>query len=356
MELIRPFRREDIPSVLALFRKAFLEIGKSVPARLDTYFDRVFFESPWYDEELPSFVHLDRHGAVIGFVGVQPRPLLLRGRRLRAAVATKLMASPSDGGSLTAIRLLSKVFAGPQDVLLSDLSNEAGRRIWEGLGGATALLYSLQWQRPVRPARHSLAWLRARGVPSVITGGLRPLTSIADALIARLPAGDFRRSLPGYSTEELTPDVLIARFPVLAGDRALRPEYDARSLRWLLNVAQENEPHRGLRQRLVRDPRGEIVGWFLYFLEPGGVSDVVHLLAAKGAAAVVFDQLLADAWDCGAVMLSGRLEPGMVREMSLRHTYFRQTGPWTLVHSRQPEVLEAIRGGQAFLSRLEGEW
>jgi len=82
----------------------------------------------------------------------------------------------------------------------------------------------------------------------------------------------------------------------------------------------------------------------------------VHLLAGKGAAAVVFDHLLADAWEHGAVMLSGRLEPGMVREMSLRHCYFRQTGPWTLAHSRQPELLEAIRGGSAFLSRLEGEW
>ena len=183
MDRIRAFRRDDIPQVLGLFRTAFLEGGKSVPAGLDTYFERVFFESPWYDEDLPSYVHLDAGGSIIAFVGVQPRPLVLRGRRLRAAVATKLMASPA-ADPLAAVRLLSRAFAGPQDVLLSDLSTDAGRRIWEGLGGATALLFSLQWQRPVRPARHSLAWLHSRGVPGVITHCLRPLGSVADALVA----------------------------------------------------------------------------------------------------------------------------------------------------------------------------
>lgn len=356
MEPLRPFRREDIPRVLELFRAAFLEAGKSAPERLDSYFDRVFFESPWYDEELPSYVHFDRRGTLNGFVGVQPRPMVLRGRPVRAAVATKLMVAPSAGDPLAAVRLLGKAFAGPQDVLFSDLSNDAGRRIWEGLGGSTVLLYSLQWQRPVRPARHSLSWLRAHGVSSVITGGLRPLSAVADAIVGRLTGGGVRKLPPGYTSEDLSIDVVVAQFPRLAGDRALRPEYNARALAWLLDIVRQNEPHRVLRRRVVRDPRGEVVGWFLYHLEPGGVSDVVQMVAAKGAAAAVFDHLLADAWDGGTAMLSGRLDPPLLREMSLRHCYFRQTGPWSLAHSRQPELLEAIRGGAAFLSRLEGEW
>lgn len=356
MEQLRPFRWEDIPRVLELFRAAFLKAGNSVPDQLDSYFDRVFFESPWYDEELPSYVHLDRRGTINGFVGVQPRPMVLRGRPVRAAVATKLMVAPSAGDPLAAVRLLGQAFAGPQDLLLSDLGNDAGRRIWEGLGGSTVLLYSLQWQRPVRPARHSLSWLRVHGVPKVITGGLRPLSAVADAVVARVTAGGVRKLPAGYSIEDLSPDVLVAQFPRLAGDRALRPEYSERALQWLLNIVRQNEPQRVLRERLVRDSRGEVVGWFLYHLEPGGVSDVVQLLAAKGAAAVVFDHLLADAWDGGTAMLSGRLDPPMVREMSLRHCYFRQTGPWTLAHSRRHEVMDAIRAGNAFLSRLEGEW
>src|SRR5207247_1050324 len=123
---------------------------------------------------------------IIGFVGIQPRPLVLGGRRLRAAVATKLMTASTGDEPLAAVRLLSRAFAGPQDVLLSDLSNDAGRRIWEGLGGITALLYSFQWQRPVRPVRHSLSWLRVPEVPQLITGALRPPGTVTERFLSVL--------------------------------------------------------------------------------------------------------------------------------------------------------------------------
>jgi hypothetical protein len=352
---IQAFRREDIPEVLGLFRTAFGQNGRSTPTQLDTYLDRVFFQSPWYDEALPSYVYRDRSGAIIGFAGVQPRPLVLRGRPLRGAVATKLMVSPNGGDALAAVKLLRRVFAGPQDVLLSDLSTDAGRRIWEGLGGITALLYSLQWQRPVRPARHVLSWLRARGVPGFITGALHPLGSMTDALLAR-SAAPLHSGLDGYTTDDLPLDVMATQFSAVCADRALRPAYDARALQWLLSVAQLNDPHRVLRRRLVRDARGQVAGWFLYLLEPGGASEVVQLLARKGSADAVFHMLLADARNCGAVMLSGRLEPSMVREMSTQHSYFRQVGPWTLAHTKDADVLSAILSGNASLSRLEGEW
>ena len=355
MDPIQAFRREDIPEVLDLFRTAFLDNGRRAPARLDTYFERVFFENPWYDEELPSLVYRNPSGAIIGFAGVQPRPLVLRGRPLRGAVATKFMVSPGGGDQLAAVRLLKRVFAGPQDLLLSDLGTDAGRRIWEGVGGTTALLYSLQWQRPVRPARHALSWLRGRGVPGFVTGSLGPLCSVVDALLARSRTRS-RDGLDGYTTDDLPLDVMASQFPAVCGDRALRPEYDTRALQWLLSVAEQNEPHRALRRRLVRDARGEVVGWFLYLLEPGGVSEVVQLVARKGAADPVFHLLLVDAWNAGAVMLSGRLEPSMVREMSERHSYFRQVGPWTLAHAKDPDVLAVILSGGAFWSRLEGEW
>lgn len=356
MDQIQAFRREDIPEVLALFRTAFVHNGNRGPAHLDTYLDRVFFESPWYDEELPSFVYRDPNGAIIGFAGVQPRPLLLHGRPVRGAVATKLMVSPTGGDPLAASRLLKKVFAGPQDLLFSDLGTDAGRRMWEGLGGTTALLYSLQWQRPVRPARHVLSWLRARGVPGLITGGLRPLCSVADALLARSGAGRDRAALAEYAVDDLPLDVMAAQFPGVCADRALRPDYDERALQWLLRVAQQNDPGRVLRRRMVRDARGAVVGWFVYLHERGGAGEVVQLTARKGAADAVFQLLLADAWSAGAVMLAGRLEPSMVREMSERRSYFRQQGPWALAHAKDPAVLAAILSGSAFLSRLEGEW
>src|SRR6266513_1319133 len=75
VDLIRPFQRQDIPRVLELFRAAFLNNGNHAPAGLESYFDRAIFQNPWYDEELPSFVHAQSDGSIAGFVGVQPKRL-----------------------------------------------------------------------------------------------------------------------------------------------------------------------------------------------------------------------------------------------------------------------------------------
>ena len=354
MDLIRPFQRDDIPPVADLFRQAFLENGHHDSAELATYFERVFFENPWYDAELPSFVHVNTEGSIDGFVGVQPKRLRWRGRRLRVATPTKLMVSP-NATPFVATRLVRRLFAGPQDLLISDIGNDAGRRIWEALGGATVLLYSWQWQRPVRPARHALAWLRAKGIPGVITDGLRPVGWVADRVLAPWVAAS-RPTNHGYSVEDLPLEVLATRLPDLLPKRALQPEYDEQWLEWQLRVAQQKEPRRVLRQRLVRDARREPAGWFLYAVDPSGMAEVLQLVARKGAPAVVFEALLEDAWSQGATMLSGGFEPSMVEVMSARHCYFRQGGQWTLVHCEDPELRDAILGGNAFLSRLEGEW
>lgn len=354
--MIRPFRRDDVPAVLELFRTAFLNAAQPGPSGLDTYFDRVFFDSPWYDDALPSYVHLDQRGGIDGFVGVQPRRLTFRGRPLRGAVATKLMVAPT-AGSLAAVGLLRRVFAGPQDVLLSDLSNDAGRKIFEGLGGATVLLSSLEWRRSLRPARHSLSWLEARGVPAALTRGLRPLGAVADRVAARF--GPHRLgSVNGHLVADLPLDLLAARLPEFAGRRSLHPAYDVPWLEWWLGVARRNEPNRALRCRLVTEPAGDALGWFIYLAPapPGGMSEVLQLVARRGAADAVLTALLADAWDGGAVMLTGRLDPATLREMSDRRFAFRQSTHWMTVHAKDPAVLAAVMSGDALLSRLEGEW
>lgn len=349
MDLIRPFQRDDIPAVVDLFRWAFQRNGDDPAVGLESYFEHVFFENPWYDEELPSFVHVADRGGIDGFIGVQPKRLRFRGRRIRVIAATKLMASPT-ATPLVASRLLRRVLAGPQELLFSDIANDAGRRILEALGGVTIRLYSLKWQRPLRPARHGLSWLRARGVPSVIAQSLQPLAWAADAILGSRAAHD------GYAIDDLPLDVLATRLPELLPSGALQPEYDERWLAWLLGLAQQREPRRELRRRLVRDPRGEPAGWFLYFSAPGGQAEVLQFVAGKDARAVVFDALLADAWSAGAAMVSGRLEPSLVREMSARHCLFRQADHWTLAQTKDPEILATIGCGDAFLSRLEGEW
>ncbi|MBD0316347.1 MAG: hypothetical protein ICV75_06620 [Nitrospiraceae bacterium] len=73
---------------------------------------------------------------------------------------------------------------------------------------------------------------------------------------------------------------------------------------------------------------------------------------------VVWNHLLQHAWRGGAAAVSGRLLPGWLQVLSenreQRCLFHR--GPWVLVHSKNPELARTFSEGNAFLSRLEGEW
>jgi hypothetical protein len=43
-------------------------------------------------------------------------------------------------------------------------------------------------------------------------------------------------------------------------------------------------------------------------------------------------------------------------DFSEKNCFFACRGGWTVAHSRNPEILEALNRGDAFLSRLDGEW
>jgi len=78
--------------------------------------------------------------------------------------------------------------------------------------------------------------------------------------------------------------------------------------------------------------------------------------AKEGSISGVLDCLFYDAWKQGTVALSGRLEPKFVREFSDRGCFFHHRGTWLLIQTKSPELIQAVHRGDAFLSRLEGEW
>jgi len=69
----------------------------------------------------------------------------------------------------------------------------------------------------------------------------------------------------------------------------------------------------------------------------------------------LLDHLFYSAWRDGSAAVSGRVQPPFLDILAQHGCVFSRNGPPVLVHSRHSEVLEAIQGGRAFLSRLEGE-
>jgi hypothetical protein len=338
--------------VVALRQSVFRFSERRSASVLATYFERIFFQHPWPDDDLPSWVHEDASGRVVGFLGVMPRRMVWRGQVIRMAVATQLMVEPQSRG-LIGRSLVRAFLAGPQDCSLSDTANDAARRLWESLGAGTSTIHSLVWLRPLRPCRDITARI-ARGLAA--RGALyaaRPLVAAGDAVAARLSGGAARK--PAGTIQPLTPTLMLAHLDVL-GCRALRPVYEQGALDWLLDQVAEKRQFGTLERALVREPAGRVAGWFLYFLNSGGASQIVQFAARPAAHTLVLQHLFHHAWSRGAAALVGRLEPALVPDLAALGCGFGRDGPWVMIHSHRPEIMPAVERGDAFLSRLDGEW
>jgi hypothetical protein len=353
---VRILEPRDIPAAAELFARVYPEHRWRSRPKFESYMRAMLFENPWRDPELPSWVAEDGE-RIAGWYAVMPRRMRLRGRPIRVAVACQYMVDPGRRQSLAALQLAKACLSGPQDLTLADGANDESRLMWTAIAGSAPLLNSLHWTRPLRPARYLLSLLERRAAwPAPLTRAARPLGTLADAFAARLGPNRFLREPSDLADEPLDAPTMLAHLSEVLRGYALQPEYDEASLAWLLEEAARKTGHGSLRARAVRDGGGRLAGWYMHYVRAGGVSEVLQVAALDGSFYRVLQRLLADASRHGATAVHGRLEPRFARELSERHCWMRTDGTWTLVHSRDPEVMQAIHQGEAFLSRLEGEW
>ncbi len=356
MATIRTLSECHLPAVAALFARVYPEHRWSSQAACASYFREVLFRNPWRDFDLPSWV-AEEDGRIVGCYAVLPRRMRFREQPIRVAVGCQFMVDPDRRHSLTALQLAKACLSGPQDLTLADGASYQIRRGWIGIGGSASPLYGLHWTRPLRPVRHLLSLLEQRGaLPSTLTHAVRPMGALADALAARLRPNRFHLRPGDVTGVELDPATMLSHLPGFMRGYSLQPAYDDRSLPWLLEQAARKTKQGKLRARAVHDGGQGLIGWYLYYLQAGGISEVVQIVARNDTFDRVLRELLTDAWRHGAAAIRGRLDPCFAQELSDQHCWMRTDGTWTLVHSRHPEIIAAIHQGAAFLSRLEGEW
>jgi hypothetical protein len=189
-----------------------------------------------------------------------------------------------------------------------------------------------------------------------LAAGARPLAALIDASSTHLRSNRFLGEASELVEEPLDPGVMADDFPEFARGKSLRPVYDARCLAWLLEQAAVRRGHGTLRARRVLDRERRPLGWYVYYARRDAISEVIQLVARGGAYECVLERLLADAWRQGAAAVRGRLDSEHAETLTGRGCWFRWEGPATLVHSRDPEIADAIRRGDALLSRFDGEW
>jgi hypothetical protein len=347
---VRPLAAADVPRVVRLRERVFRRSRWQSPGVRAQYFEHVFLRNPWRSGDVAPLVYEGRFGEIAGFVGVVPRPMIVEGRRVRAAVMTQFMVSPEYRGG-TGRMLLEALFDGPQELTYCDVANTAARRTWESLGGSTAHLYNFFWTHPLRSA--SGVALR-RGGDAVV----RRFRSLAGPLRRQLIRGGGPRpavhgsATGGIRTLELAS--MVASWPDLVPDHDLRPEYDEESLDWLLEALRRKWGADRVRIGVL--DRAEAAGWFVYVLQRDRVAFVVQLAASPAHRRTLLEQVLLVARQDGAVALRGRLQPGFLPALTELDTRFDVGGPLLLVHSRHDAVLRRVLAGNAVLSGLDGEW
>lgn len=363
MPRIRPFLKDDVNQVASLHQRVFDVGGKSERSAMSSkliksyvrYFDDVIFGNPWQKGTISSLVYENDDGRITGFLGVMPRKMLIDGKPVSVALSSQFVVEPESRSSGVGIRLLQTFLAGPQDLSLTDEANHTSRKLWEALGGTTALIYSLHWTRLLRPVEHvaSQIGLRIRYFPVKTIG--RPLSRVFDRIISGKYPARFRQKKPGLIAEELSPELFLERFQELIEDRRLRPEYDLNSLKWMADVMDRNTPLGEIRRTVLYRPDGNLIGWYLYHLKPGGKSSVIQILAKRNAVSEVFDHLFYDAWVHGSIAVAGRLDPQYSLVLAEKHCLFDCGNPWMLVHSQNPSLIQTIQTGNALLTGMEGE-
>jgi hypothetical protein len=355
---LRTFTESDIPQVVRLHRLVFQTADRDDEgwrAADDTYFKNVFLSNPWQDAGPRSLVYQEGAGRLTGFLGVVPRAMTINGRRLQAAISSQFVVDPAAHVSEVAVHLAKAFLEGPQDLSIADEADDFAREIWEGLGGRTSLLHSLHWTRPLRPARLMLSMMhrRQRLVPLAMTAA--PLAPMLDALVTRIPHGQFNEARPeDSSVDHLTDDALAWRLPELARQGSLRVVYDDETFRWLIDRARQRKAN-SLHAAVIRK-RHRIIGWYLYCLDPDRIASVLQIGADARAVSHVLEQLFHQAGQCGALAVTGRLEPRFLQSLADKFAFFHHRGPWVLLDSKRPELLQSFESGEACFSRLDGVW
>jgi hypothetical protein len=359
MNRVRPLVQSDILQVAQLFLKVYpngaghhFTLGEVTRNLSD-----VFLNHPWRHECLTSLVCEASERKVIGFLGVTPRRMRFKGRPILVAVGAHLMVDPDARTSLAGLHLQREFLAGPQDLSFNDCTTDEGLAVWTSLGGAMATTSSVSWLRALRPAALAASiFLSKYRLLAPLRQVAKACSPLMDASLARHWPHRFRLGASRMVATALDTDTVLNGIFRLLASEPVCPEYDATTMKWLLARAHRISAPGTLQKAAFQNGAKEILGWYLYYLKPGGVSEVLQIIAKKNTIGDVFDHLCYDAWSRGAVALSGRVESALVETLGLNKCVLTCGNPWVVAHARDRALLHAVCQGGASLTRLDGEW
>lgn len=349
MSGVRPLRPDDIPAVAALRARVFAR-SRVDAEELERQLEKVFLQNPWPSEDVHALVHVTGTGAVDGFLGLVPRPLMQGGRPLRGAAAAQFMVAPESRG-IPGLRLYRVAFELPVDLLFTDVATPDATTLWEHMGGAAALVYGMTWTVVLRPAEHRAQVWGPSAVARAARAAARPVLRGIDGIrVRRRTPGD-----EGLRTEPAGAEDVLPHLDEFSRSR-LHATYDRSSWEWLLSVLRSQPGIGSMECVAVHSDVEGVVGWVVYRLSGRGPAFVYQLMTKRQWEESVLHAAMEHAAARGAVALQGRFDRTLmdaVRRAGGRSEYH---GRGILLHARDGDVRGEVLSGSAALTGLDGEW
>ena len=365
MSGVRPLERSDLRDVATLTKVA--SGWPFEPPGLPNYYERTLLDDPWVDPEISSLVYEEDDGSISAFQGSVVRRGRFDGKPIRIACGVNLVSRPDSRRRGLGAILLRAYLAGPQDLTITDRATDQIRQIWTLLDGQIVPCCCVDWIRVFRPWRLAAGRVARRrpdqrrpsasvSVAATVAGPVTTrVSSGLDAATARV--GPWFSAPPERegTREELTPESMVEQLPLVADHVRLHVAYDEPFLARLFTELAAVRERGSVVAKLVRGRGGRVLGWYVYYLKPEGISHVIHVATSGRDAGVVVDHLFRDAWLGGAVALRGRVEARLLEAVGDRRCFLQYVGG-SLVHSRDPAILGVVGAGDTLLTRLDSEW
>jgi len=351
---IQAFTEEHAEDAASLYLRAVRGQNRAPGKRLPEYFRQLHLANPWVSPDMPPLVYLEK-GKVIGALGVIPRAMEFRGRPIMIATASIYMVDPEYRNGPAAIQLLRRMLKGPQEFSWSDGASGNVGALWKAMGGHADAPYAFNWIRILRPlgtARMGLDRIGRAGKLLKPLSGL--LTAPGDYLISKAPLDQLKAPVSTFSRKQASAGELLACIKELGWREDLKPLYTDEAFDWLVREAAANTAA-ALRLVIVLDQDGKPAGWFIYYAAPGNASFVLQMgVRAKDDFRNTLLALFRDAWEQGSACVKGAAIPQHLTAMTELGCIFRHPHDRVVFHSRNAEIANAVRTGDAAITRLDG--
>jgi hypothetical protein len=351
---IQSFTEEHADGVASLYFRAIRGQNRPPGKSLAKYFSELYLSNPWASPEIPALVYLEK-GKVVGSYGVVPRTMEFRGRPIIIATLMLFMVDAEHRHGPAAIQLLGRALKGPQELSWTDGASGSVSAFWTALGGHSASLYAFNWIRILRPFGMARLGLERVGSIGPLLKPLSGLVTVpSDLLLSKAPLTFLRQPASPHHSKLVTAEELLGCIQELGWREALKPSYSPEAFSWLMREAAKSQQG-DLRMVTVSNAEGVRCGWFIYYALRGGASFVLQIgVRRKDDFKNTLLALFQDAWQQGSVCVKGASIPQYLTSMTEQHCFFRHPDDRVIIHSKNSEIANAIRRGEATITRLDG--